>query len=152
MNRHQAQAAWVVTSNSNACRIYKYDKKPAQLTLVKEIQHPENKLRDIEITSDKPGHFQAGNMARGAYTQRSDPKEIQIDNFSREIAQELNLGRNNHAYEKLIVVAAPHMNGLIFHHINKYVKERVSHSIKKEAAHLNKQELLVFLRKNILLH
>lgn len=140
------QLIWVVNTNSNTCRIYNYKKKPVQLALFKEIQHPENKLKDLDLTSDKPGHYKSSGSSHGAYTQPSDPKEIKIENFSREIAKELDHGRNSHAYNHLIVIAPPHMNGLLFQHINKLVKNLVSHNIEKDLIHLPDHELLSFLK------
>lgn len=138
--------AWVVTTDSNTCRIYEYKRKPAQLTLLHELQHPENKLKDIELTSDRPGHYKSSRDAHGAYSQQTDPKEIKIDNFSREISKALDQGRNSHAYQNLIIIASPHMKGLLFQHINKHVKDLVSHSIDKELTHLPQHDLLEFLR------
>ena len=42
---------WVVILNSNDCRIYSYykDSESVKLKLTKEISHPENKLRDIDL-------------------------------------------------------------------------------------------------------
>jgi protein required for attachment to host cells len=141
-----SQAAWVVNTDSNTCRIYQYSKNPTQLTLLKEISHPENKLRDIDLTSDKPGRYKASNSSHGAYSQRTDPKEIKIDDFSREIARELDNGRNTNAYKNLIIIAAPHMNGLLFQHFNKNVKNLVTHNLEKDFIHLADHELLEMLK------
>lgn len=141
-NQH---ATWVLITNSNDCRIYQYIKKPHQLILIKEIKHPENKLRDTDLTSDKPGHYSTSSSARGAFSQPTDPKEIKIEDFSRSIAKELDSDRNTNAYEKLIVIAPPHMNGLLFQHINKHVQDLIVHNIKKDLLQLNENELLEFL-------
>lgn len=141
---------WVLILNSNDCRIYKLSTKPYQLTFLKEILHPESKLRDIELTSDKPGRFKAGDSAHGTFTQPSDPKEIQIDNFSRQVAKDLNKDRNIEAYNKLIVVAPPHMNGLLFQHLNKHVKKLVTHNIKNDILNFTESELAEFLHQHIL--
>ncbi len=138
--------AWVVNTDSNTCRIYQYKKGSDQLTLFKEIRHLENKLRDIDLTSDKPGHYKSSGTTHGAYSQPSDPKEIKIDAFSREIAEELDHGRNIQAYKNLIIIASPHMSGLLFQHINKHVHDLVTHKIEKDLIHLPDHELLVFLR------
>ncbi len=138
--------AWVANINSNICRIYKYSKNPEQLTLLKEIKHPENKLRDIDLTSDKPGHYKSSGTTHGAYSQPSDPKEIKIDAFSREIAKELDHGRNTHAYKNLILIVPPHMNGLLSQHMNKHVHDLVAHNIEKDLIHMSDHELLSFLR------
>jgi protein required for attachment to host cells len=138
---------WVVNTNSNFCRIYDYHKKPAKLTLLKEISHPENKLKKSEyLTSDKPGRYQTTNTAHGTYSQPSDPKEIAIDNFSREIAQQLNHGRTTNEYKELIIITAPHMNGLLNHHLDKHIKNLITHNIQKDLLHLSDQQLLEFLQ------
>ena len=140
---------WILTTDSNTCRLYNYSEKPELLTLVKEIKHPENKLRDTDLTSDKPGHYKASGGAHGAFSQQSDPKEIKIEDFSREISKALDHGRNTHAYEKLIVIAPPHMNGLLLQHMNKHVRDLITHNIKKDMPHLTNRELLDFLHQHI---
>jgi protein required for attachment to host cells len=144
-----AHLTWVLITNSNTCRIYNYSRNPELLTLVKEIKHPENKLRDIDLTSDKPGRYKASGDAHGAYSQPSDPKEIKIDEFSREIAKVLDHGRTTHAYGKLIVIAPPHMDGLLSQHLNKHTKDLVIHNIKKDIPNYTDKELLDFLHQHI---
>lgn len=138
----------VVNTNTNTCRIYHYVKHPAQLTLLKEIKHPENKLKSSEMTSDRSGHYHGGVSAHGAYSPHSDAKDIVIDNFSREIAEELNKERNNKAYDELIVIAPPHMKGLLLQHINKHVKAMIVNNIEKDLLHMPEHELLSFLQSN----
>lgn len=49
------ETTWVIVLNSNNCRIFKYSKKPRQLEMITELNHPRNKLRELDLTSDKPG-------------------------------------------------------------------------------------------------
>lgn len=142
----------VVNTNTNTCRIYHYVKHPAQLTLIKEIKHPENKLRSGEITSDRPGHYKAGNAAHGAYSPHMEAKEVEIDNFSREIANELDKERMKKEYEEAIIIAPPHMNGLLFQHVNKHVKDLVINNIEKDLIHLTDHELLKYLQAHTQYH
>jgi protein required for attachment to host cells len=144
----------VINANSAVCRMYRYDIHPVQLILLKELNHPENKLKNQDLISDKPGHYQAHDIShiRGAYSPHMDAKEIELDNFCREIARELNHVRAENAYEKLIVIAAPHMNGCLFEHLDKHVKELVVNNIKKDLLHLKDQGLLDFLRTHTQYH
>lgn len=138
---------WVVTSNSVKCRIYQYEKHPQKLTLINEISHPENRLRKEEfLTSDKPGHYKSSASNRGAFEPRTDPKEVEVDNFSRQIAKELEQGRNNHSYTRLILICTPYMNGLLSKHVSKHVKEMVLNEIQKDLQNYNEKELLEFLK------
>lgn len=140
---------WVVAANSIACRIYNYNKNPGKLTLVKEIFHPENRLKKEEfLTSDKPGHYKSSSSNRGAYSPRTDPKEVEVDNFARQIAKEIDSGRTSGAYEKLIVMTTPHMDGLIFRHVDKHVKNMVSNNIQKDPQNFSEHELLNYLHEH----
>jgi len=137
---------WVITINSNICRIYSC-KNRHQLTLINEINHPENRLRDIELTSDKPGRYSAGISKRGgAYSQETDPKEIKINEFIRQIAKELDLARKRNDYTHLILISDDHTGGLLFQYINKNVKAMVKNNIHKDLLHLSKRELEDFLK------
>jgi protein required for attachment to host cells len=141
----------VINANTNICRIYHYVKYPAQLTPLHEISHPENKLKSGDMTSDRSGHYKAG-AARGVYSPHMEEKEIYIDNFSREIAKKLNQERINKEYDELIVIAPPHMIGLLFQHINKHVKDLIINSIEKDLLHLSDHELLNFLQAHTQYH
>lgn len=137
---------WVINLNSNICRIYHYEKLSSRVTLIKEISHPELKMKTGDIfTSDKPGHYQSSNGAHGTYSPRTDPKEVEVDNFAREIARELNQGRNDHRYDHLIIISAPHMSGLLQQHLDKHVNELVTSHIHKDLLHLKEHELVDFL-------
>src|SRR5207253_1908212 len=103
---------WVVNANSSICRIYDFIKKPLQLILLKELVHPENRLKASEIlTSDKPGHFQTAHAAHGSFGAHTDPKDVEIDKFAREIARELDHGRATGVYKKLILITPAHLDG-----------------------------------------
>jgi protein required for attachment to host cells len=138
----------VVNTNTNDCKIYHYGKSPAQLTLIKEMNHPNNKLRSSELTSDKEGHYKAGPAARGAYSPQTEAKEVEIINFSREIAKDLNHMRSTNAFEKLILIAPPHMYGLLLQHLDKHVMDLVTNHIQKDLIHMKEHELLEFLKEN----
>jgi len=140
---------WIVAANSNMCRIYHFDKHPKKITLLKEISHPENRLKTSDITSDKPGKYKNDGSAGGAYSSHTDPKAVEIDNFSREIAQALNHGRNSNAYKNIILVTPSHMDGLISKHLDKHVKELVTDKIQKDIMQLSEHDLLDFVIKNL---
>lgn len=145
----EKKLVWVVVADSNACRIYHFYKHPAKLELFKELYHPENKLRDIDLTSDKPGRYRGGMSGHGAFSQQSDPKAIKIENFSREIGKALDVGRKSNAYDFLIVILPSHVRGLLSRHTNKHVKDLVAHTIEKDVMHLKERELLSFIDNKI---
>jgi protein required for attachment to host cells len=140
--------SWVAVVNSNTCQIYSYSKKPEQLTLLKEIDHPESKLKNSELTSDKSGSYKARDAVRGNYSPHMDAKEIEINNFAREVAKTLGHERSLNSYDRLILIASARTTGLIFQHIDKHVKELITHNIQKDILHLANHELLDFIKTN----
>lgn len=145
INEKELRMKLVIITNSNTCRLYHYEKSLPQLTLTKEIVHPENKLKISEQFSDRQGHYQGGESARGAYQAPHDPKEIEFNNFAREIANLLNQERIKKDYDELILIAPPKMKGLLFQHLNKNVVGLIVNDIDKDLINLSDHELLKFL-------
>lgn len=140
---------YVILANTNSCRIYNYENNYSKLRLLREIQHPEIRHKASEgLTSDKPGHYQTSESAGGAYSPHTDPKEAAMEAFAREMADELDKDRKNNAYEKLILIAAPHIYGLLNQSLSKNVKRLVISKIEKDITHFNNHELEDFLKKH----
>lgn len=138
----------VVRTNTNDCKMYHYVKHPARLTLIGEINHPDNKLKKSDLFADKEGHYKVNQSARGAYSPHTDAKEVEIINFSKEIAENLNQRRNQNEFEKLILIASPHMYGLMIRHLSKHVMSLVTNHIQKDLMHMKDHELLGFLQEH----
>lgn len=136
--------SWVVVTNTNICRIYDYT-QPQELTLLKTLEHPENKLKDSEIVADKPGHYKSQTTNRGAYTQRTDPKENEINVFAREIAQELEAARKTNHCNSLIIIAETRMLGLLNQHLDKNTKKLIRNRLQKDLPNISIPELIDFL-------
>lgn len=141
---------WLVTFDSVVCKIYDYT-KPIQdhIPLIYEVYEPENKLRDIDLTSDRSGRYQFKGYAMGTYSQESDPKKRNQEKFAAEINKILQQGYNSHQFEKLIIVAAPHMMGLLSKKMDKKVKKCIEHKVEKNAVQLTNRELPGYVREAI---
>lgn len=135
---------WVVVADSNTARIYTHNinshKEP--LKLLHTLNHPESKLRDQDLVSDRPGHYKSGGTNRGAFVSRSDPKELEIEKFAHQIVELLDQGRKQNQFEQLFIFADPRFYGLMGMHMNKHVMEMVSKVVQKDYTHLSEHELL----------
>jgi protein required for attachment to host cells len=139
---------WVLSANSNNCRIYRFQRRPATLFLLKELQHVENRLKKSEVlTSDRPGHYQKSVLIRGSYEPHTDLKEIEVNKFAKAIAKEINISKKNNVLDRLIVFSAPHMMGVISKYLRKSVKNVVAYKFLKNGEHFKESELLDFLKK-----
>jgi protein required for attachment to host cells len=140
---------WVVILNSNECRIFSFSKKNKELVLLKEISHPENKGRNEDLVSDRPGHYNTNSRAGGAYAQHTDPKDVKIDQFILEINKLLDESRLHQQYEKLIIIAAPKMYGHLMQHMDKNVEKLITQHIQKDLVFFKEHEALDFLMHEV---
>lgn len=138
---------WIVAANTNCCHIYNYHTKPKKLELIKEIYHPENKLKSSELETDKPGSFQNGAYAHGGLT--SNPEDVYIERFAKELADDLNEARNDNAYNDLVIVMPAQMEGKFFNHLHKNVRELISSVIQKNIMNLSERELLKYIDRKL---
>lgn len=133
---------WIITANTNSCRIFNYENKMKKLTLVTELNHAESRLKNIDLVSDRPGHYKSRGATRGAFSAHEEPREVEIENFSREIAKRLDAGKKTNQYATLILVALPHMIGLILQHLDHHTKACITADIKKDFTALTDREIL----------
>lgn len=134
---------WIVVADSFLARIYTHNTNSHSepLKLFHTLEHPESKLKDHDLVSDRPGHYKTDGTNRGAFVPRSDPKEVEIDKFAKDIADFLDHGRVQNQFEHLFIFAEPHFYGLIGMHMSKQVKEMIKKVVHKDYAHLNEHEL-----------
>lgn len=140
---------WLVITNTSACRIFEYQKKEKKLSLIRELFHPESKLKGMDLMTDGPGHYKTDGSGRGSYMPHEEPKEIEIEQFAREIAHVLDHGKATNQFQDLILVIPPHMNGLIHQHLDHQLKNCVLNNIVKDYTHLKEHEILGTLTKDI---
>lgn len=139
---------WLVTANTNSCRIFLYNKRENALTLVKELNNPLGKLKGSELITDRPGRFSANNGgASGAYVGANDPHDVEVDKFALKVARELIAGHNTNQYSKVIISAQDHMGGCINKHLNGHLKDCVT-NIRKDYTQLSEKQLLAMLAEN----
>lgn len=147
---------WIMVANSNDCRIYEYDQHIEELNLIEEIKHPENKLKNHDLVTDRPGHFKARAGGRGSYDDETTAHDIAVENFVKEIAARLNAGRTHHDYDSLVLLMPPAIEGLLLKYLKKPNLALIQQIIQKNMMHLSKHQLKQYLchaiRRHATLH
>lgn len=138
---------WIMVANASHAKLFTNKGPNKGLELVKELEHPESREKAAELVSDRIGNY-AGS---GSYAQPTNPKEHEAERFAQQIAHELEQGRVNNAYEKLIVVTSSHFMGLLNGRITTQVKNKISNSINKDYTQLPVKELSGHLAEHVLL-
>lgn len=142
---------WILVANASRATVFANDGPKKGLRKVKELSHEASREKGSDLVSDRPGHNQGHGNGRGAYVPAMNPKEIEADRFALELARELDAGRTQNAYGRLILVASPHFMGLLNRHVDAHVRQRVSDSIEKDYTRATDKELAGHLESCIFL-
>ncbi|BBB14588.1 protein required for attachment to host cells [Candidatus Rickettsiella viridis] len=139
---------WIISLNSSLGHIYSYEPKEHQLTLLESLTNPSAHLKDSDLLTDKPGHYQTMHAAKGAYEAPSDPHEVALARFTRNLADLLKKGLDNHQYKKLILCAPPHVGGALLSNLDKQVEHTLLINIKKNFVESDPSQLIDYLKAN----
>ena len=89
---------WILVANASLARLYANFGPKQGLQLVKELVHPESRMKNSELSSDRAGQIQSNGSGHGAREQQTPPKLNAAKNFAQMLAKELYLGRSRNAF------------------------------------------------------
>lgn len=139
---------WAIIANSATARIYQIHDHGKQLELVKELEHPESRLRINELVSDHPGRYVASNANAGTYAEPTNPKEVVAEQFAHQLAKELEAAHVNNQYDHLLIYATPHFHGLLNKQLNKTIHQ-LSKNIQKDYTAVPAHELPEIIKRDL---
>jgi protein required for attachment to host cells len=140
---------WIMVANASQAKLFSNSGPNRGLTLLKELLHPESREKTSNLVSDRSGS-NAG-TGHGAFVQATDPKHHEAERFAQELTRELEEGRVNNAYDRLILVASAPFMGLVNSRLPGQVRSKLSESIEKDYTRLPVKELSGHLESYVFL-
>jgi protein required for attachment to host cells len=106
---------WIVVASQSQARFFRYLGLKSGLKLVEKIQHPEGRLQDREIGTDRPGRAFAsfGQGSRSAYSEERGPHEEVALDFARSLAEKLRVAHGRNEFRALMLVAESRFLGML---------------------------------------
>jgi protein required for attachment to host cells len=132
---------WILVSNASSGRIFKNTGPNKGLEVVREFDHPQSREKNANLVTDRPGHNQGHGNGHGSYVPATTPKEHEADVFALELARELDSGRVENQYSRLVLVAPPAFLGQLNQRLNDPVKALVSDKLEKDYTRATNKEL-----------
>jgi protein required for attachment to host cells len=139
---------WILVGHEAGARVFENRGPGKGLDLVETIEHPEGRLRDRDIDSDRPGRSfrkDSGDPRRSAMSPGEGPHDRVIADFARALADKLQHGRVENQYERLVLVAPPGFLGLLRASLDGPTAQLVVGSIDKDLATRKESELIKHL-------
>ncbi|MFN2349005.1 MAG: host attachment protein [Thioalkalivibrio sp.] len=123
---------WVIVADASRARIFSAEKSFSSLQEVEDFSHPEGRLHDHEINSDRPGRsFDSAGDGRHAMGKEVPPKKQETVRFAKLLCDRLNNARAKGVFEKLYIVAAPAFLGTMRQCMNSVTQKSIVGELDK---------------------
>lgn len=133
--------SWLIVANSSLARIFKIEKRH-DLKEINVLEHPESRLHNMDLVSDKPGRdFESSGMARHALEPKTLPKRQEFAIFAKLIAEYLENAHQQGEFETLYVAASPSLLGLLRQAIHPNIAKLIKGEIDKDLTHTKTPEI-----------
>jgi protein required for attachment to host cells len=134
---------WVVVAHRAGARIYENHGPGKGLKMVQEIPHPEGRLQNQEINTDRPGRaFDSGGPgSRHGMSEQVSATEHVADVWAKHLAETLETARTQNRFERLVLVAEPGFLGVLQHTLRKPTSDLLVGTVKKDLAHAGHQDV-----------
>lgn len=149
-----AQTIWILISDASRARLFAETSPGRPYALVASFDHPEGRLHVGDLVSDANGRKPVGGSRGAGLKSRqggfhgrpgvepdTDPKDVVAIKFARGLAETLEKGLDDHAYDALVVAAPPRFLGMMKETITEQVRRRLVHTIDKDLSLLPSREV-----------
>lgn len=137
---------WIVVAHRAGARIFSRDSDSHGLVPVTQIEHPTGHLHEREFGSDRPGR-DASSARPGAHamTNETPGRDHDLERFARVIAEHLRAARVAHDMTSVVLVAEPHLLGVLRAALDDGTATLVRGTLAKDLVHVPDRELPQYL-------
>ncbi len=105
---------WILVANQAEAQIYSSERLPGDLLLVDVLENKEGASHARDLVSDAPGRaFDSTGSGRHAMEPNTGVKEEQRRRFVKEMVERLQTAQSKSVFDKLVLLAAPAVLGVI---------------------------------------
>ncbi len=149
--QRRPSAVWVLVADRARARLFSGEWPDlAEFCEVRALAHPESTLHPRDVESDGPGRFrgEAGGPAHDGDAE-TDFKHRTAIEFSRQIVDELEHGKSQNLYGRLVVIAPPLFLGVFRERLPDPIANSVIAEIGKEMTCADASEIRSHVREAI---
>lgn len=134
---------WILVADRSRARLLSLD---SDENLVKQrecFSNAEGRMRSRELDSDRPPttHDRFGHGRHAVEPHTSSAQKV-ADRFAQQLRDALEIGRSEHAFDELVLIAPPRFLGTLNHAMGPHLRERVALQIAKELTGADEHRIL----------
>ncbi|MES9869438.1 MAG: host attachment protein [Sedimenticola sp.] len=134
-------AAWVVVADTSRARIFSADKPASSLVEIQTLAHPEARLHEGDLVSDKAGRDRNSGMRSHDMGHTNDAKQEEASRFASQVCETIECGRANGHFKKLYVIAAPSFLGMLRKQQSNSVQRLIAGEVSKNLSSHDPNEI-----------
>jgi protein required for attachment to host cells len=134
--------SWVLVAHRSGARIFVNDGPGKGLRLIQTLDHPEGRLKNREIDTDRPGSaFGNGTLERHALERHETSHEKLSEDFARSLASVLEDARTHQRFDRVFIVADPSFLGMVRSFLSNQTAALVAGSLSKDLAYVKDAQM-----------
>jgi protein required for attachment to host cells len=138
----KAKVTWILVADGATAKVFEHSGPGKGLQVVDDLMFEQAPLRAREIMADRPGRsFSSYGSGRSAMEPSSDPVHVRERRFVESVAEELERKHQQHAFDRLIVVAAPTALGDLRPAFSKGLRDTIIAELPKDLTNLPTAQL-----------
>ncbi len=143
-------AVWVLVADRARARLFSGEWPDLEeFCESRAFAHPESTLRPRDIEADGPGRFREADGPTHAGDAETDFKHRTAIEFSRQIVDELERGKTENLFGRLVVIAPPLFLGVLRERLPDPIANRVIAEIGKDMTCADRREIQSHVREAI---
>jgi protein required for attachment to host cells len=147
------KTTWIVAADASRARVLQVASR-TKLAEIASLDNPQGRLHDRDLLADGYPRFRGPRMrgsasdGPGSDRQETSATEHATEMFAKRIGEYLEKARTKHRYDKLVVIAPPHLLGALRKEYGKEVGKLVAEEVPKDLSWLSKHELEGYFSKD----
>lgn len=140
---------WILVADESRARLFRAGASDGELEEIAAMEHPEGRMHGRDLTRDEPdgSHTAVGGIHHGFEPHTPVHEKISRE-FARELADLLEEGRVNHAFDQLALVAEPKFLGMLRSTLGGELSKMVVRSLPKNHTHSTPEQIRKMLDAN----
>lgn len=133
---------WILVAHRSGARFFENPGPGKGLIHVETIKHPEGRLKNGEINSDKPGRaFDRMGGGRHSMSTEQEPIEHVAQQFAKHLSEKLVRGRTENRFNKLVLVAEPRFLGELRSALDSPTTALISATLDKDLGGIEDRDI-----------
>lgn len=137
-----AARIWVVAADAARARIFRAGKTDGGLTELQDLLNPDIRGGQRSVRADRLGHAHDATHGGGHSMQRNATEDHQVAaDFGRELARRLTRARRDGQFDRLYLLAEPHLLGVLRDSLDAPTRRLVAGELDKDLTRQGKASI-----------